>query len=249
MNKFKKRLIARIDTKNNKVVKGIEFEGYSVIGDIKYFTNKYYNEGADEIILIDTIASLNNRNSLKTFILESTKNIFIPITVCGGLRTEEDINSMLRSGADKVGINSALIKNPNLIKKFSTRFGSQCITISIQARKRGNKKWEAFYENGKEPSGKDVVEWSKEVELLGAGEILLTSIDCDGTLEGLDFDLINQVSNNVSIPVISSGGASNEENILNAFNKTRTSAIAVGSALHYNKINFKKLKSNNEIKW
>ena len=236
-----KRIIARIDTKNNKVVKGICYEGYSVVGDIKDLLKKYYELGVHEIIMIDTIASLNNRNFLKEFIFENTKNIFIPITICGGLKSEEDIDSMLKAGADKIGINKVAIQNPESIKKFSKRFGSQCITVSIQAKKIEKNKWLAFFDNGKEITNLDVVNWSKKVEQLGAGEIFLTSIDKDGTMNGLDEKLIDSVVNSVKIPVIASGGTKNKKDLDNIFANTDVSGIAIASALHFNELNLKEI--------
>ena len=236
-----KRIIARIDTKNNKVVKGICYEGYSVVGDIKDLMKKYYELGAHEIIMIDTIASLNNRNILKEFIFENTKNIFIPITICGGLRSEEDIDSMLKAGADKIGINKVAIQNPNNIKKFSKRFGSQCITVSIQAKKIEKNKWLAYFDNGKEITELDVINWSKKVEQLGAGEIFLTSIDKDGTMNGLDEKLIDSVVNSVKIPVIASGGTKNKKDFDNIFANTDVSGIAIASALHFDELNLKEI--------
>ncbi len=236
-----KRIIARIDTKNNKVVKGICYEGYSVVGDIKDLLKKYYELGVHEIIMIDTIASLNNRNVLKEFIFENTKNIFIPITICGGLKSEEDIDSMLKAGADKIGINKVAIQNPESIKKFSKRFGSQCITVSIQAKKIEKNKWLAFFDNGKEITNLDVVNWSKKVEQLGAGEIFLTSIDKDGTMNGLDEKLIDSVVNSVKIPVIASGGTKNKKDLDNIFANTDVSGIAIASALHFDELNLKEI--------
>ena len=236
-----KRIIARIDTKNNKVVKGICYEGYSVVGDIKDLLKKYYELGAHEIIMIDTIASLNNRNILKEFIFENTKNIFIPITICGGLRSEEDIDSMLKAGADKIGINKVAIQNPENVEKFSKRFGSQCITVSIQAKKIEKNKWLAFFDNGKEITDLDVINWSKKVEQLGAGEIFLTSVDLDGTMNGLDEKLIDSVVNSVKIPVIASGGTKNKKDLDNIFANTDVSGIAIASALHFGELNLKEI--------
>ena len=236
-----KRIIARIDTKNNKVIKGICYEGYSVVGEIKNLLKKYYELGIHEIIMIDTIASLNNRNILKEFIFENTKNIFIPVTICGGLRNEKDIDSMLKAGADKIGINKVAIQNPEIIKRFSKRFGSQCITVSIEAKKIEKNKWLAYFDNGKEATELNVVDWSKKVEQFGAGEIFLTSIDQDGTMNGLDENLIDTVVNSVKIPVIASGGTKNKKDLDAIFTNTDVSGIAIASALHFNELNLKEI--------
>ncbi len=238
-----KRLIARLDVKNNKLIKSVGFEGLRVIGEINSFAKKYYDEGIDEILYIDTIASLYERISLTDVIRNASENIFVPITVGGGIKTNEDIKKILRCGADKIAINSEAIRNNSFISEAANIFGSQCIVVSIQAKMITKDKWEAFYLNGRESSGLDVINWAKKVEKLGAGEILLTSVDYDGTQRGLDIDLLKKVSDAVSIPVIGSGGTKNKENIYECFTKTNVSALAVGSILHYEKetiLNIKK---------
>ena len=230
-----KRLISRLDVKNNKLIKSVSFEGLRVLGEINEFAKKYYNDGIDEILYIDTVASLYERNSLTEIIKKATEDIFVPITVGGGIKNIEDIKNILRSGADKIAINSEAIRNKNFISESAKIFGSQCIVVSIQAKIITENKWEALYLNGRESSGLDVLDWAKTVEQLGAGEILLTSVDFDGTLKGLDFNLLTRVSDAVNIPVIGSGGAGNKEEIANCLNNSSISALAIGSMLHYEK--------------
>lgn len=235
------RFIARLDTKNNKVIKSVRYEGLNVIGDINKIAIDYYNQGIDELIYIDTVASLYERNSLNKTIDNATRNIFVPITVGGGIKSIEDAKKIFFYGADKIAINKAFIKKPNLIQEMKSVFGSQAIVVSVQAKKKNSNSWELFFDNGREPSGKDVIEWSKEVEARGAGEILLSSIDCDGTMKGPDIDLITKVSDAVTIPVIASSGISSYENV-NEILKTNVSAIAVGASLHYKKLTIMQTK-------
>ena len=236
------RIIARIDIKGSRVVKGIKFEGQKVYGNANDFSKKYYEDGADEIILIDTVASLYERNSLDEVINFSTENTFIPITVEGGIKSVENGRNILRKGADKISINSSAIKNKMLIKNLSKEFGSQSVVISIQAKKRERNKWEAFYLNGREPSGYDVIEWAKETESLGAGEIILSSVDRDGTEAGMDIALIEKVSNSVKIPIIASSGANNIQEIKYIFQNTNVDAVAIGSSLHSEKMKISEIK-------
>jgi cyclase len=244
-----KRLIARLDVKNNKLIKSVAFEGLRVVGEINTFAKKYYNEGIDEILYIDTIASLYQRFSLTKIIQKATEDIFVPITVGGGIKTTEDIKNILRCGADKIAINSEAIRNNSFISEAANIFGSQSIVVSIQAKMHTKNSWEAFYLNGRESSGLDVITWAQKAEKLGAGEILLTSVDYDGTQRGLDINLLKKVSDSVSIPVVGSGGTKNKENVNECFNKTNVSALAVGSILHYEKetiSNIKKFIFNKE---
>jgi len=183
------RLIARLDVKAPNLVKGIQLEGLRKLGDPNEFALKYYGQGIDEIYYEDIVASLYERNSLLEIIEKTTENIFVPITVGGGLRSIEDVSAVLRVGADKVAVNTAAIKRPSIISEIAERFGSQCTVLSIQAKQQ-NGGWEAYYDNGREHSGRDVVEWARQGEDLGAGEILLTSVDREGTAKGFDLDLI-----------------------------------------------------------
>lgn len=226
------RLIARLDVKAPNLVKGIQMEGLRKFGDPYRFAKRYYEEGIDEILYIDIVASLYERNSLLDLIQQTTKDIFVPITVGGGLRKIDDVAAALRAGADKVAINTAAIKKPELITDVSQRFGSQCMVLSIEAKRHGDR-WEAYYDCGREHSGLDVVEWAIRGEALGAGEILLTSVDREGTAKGMDLELIRQVSSAVSIPVIASGGIGNLGDFSAAVKTGGADAIAMAHVLHY----------------
>ena len=202
-----KRIIARLDVKGNKLIKGVSFEGVRVVGEPNTAAKKYENEGADELLYIDAVASLYGRNSISNVLKIASKKIFIPITASGGIRSVNDAEKLISSGADKIALNTAALNDPNLIRELVENFGSQCVVISIQARKKyGQNYWEAMSEMGREKSGKNVLSWIKEVQEQGAGEILLTSVDKDGTLSKPDFDLIKAASEITKIPLIVSGG-------------------------------------------
>lgn len=239
MNKI--RIIARLDIKDDYVVKGCQLEGVRRVGSPNEFATCYYKDGVDEILYIDNVASLYDRNSIDEVLFETTKNIFIPVTVGGGIRSVEDARFLLSRGADKVAINTAAIKDEMIISEISSAFGSQCMVLSIQAKKNDNG-WEAYYDNGREHSGKSVVEWVKRGQELGAGEILLTSVDCDGLMQGMDQNLIRAVCEAVTIPVIVCGGVRTAEDIIEA-EGNGASAVAIGSILHYKKTTIRELKS------
>jgi cyclase len=226
------RLIARLDVKAPNLVKGIQMEGLRKLGDPYEFAKEYYKQGIDEILYTDIVASLYERNSLLDLIKKTTRDIFVPITVGGGLRSLDDVAAALRAGADKVAINTAAIKNPKLITEVARRFGSQCMVHSIQA-KQNRDYWEAYYDNGREHSGLDAVEWAKRGEELGSGEILLTSVDREGTAKGFDLDLIKAVTKNVSIPVIASGGMGELKHFSDAVLQGGADAVAMAHVLHY----------------
>ncbi|MAJ29744.1 MAG: imidazole glycerol phosphate synthase subunit HisF [Gammaproteobacteria bacterium] len=226
------RLIARLDIKAPNLVKGIQLEGLRKLGDPNIFAKKYYQEGIDEIYFEDIVASLYERNSLVEIIKRTTENVFVPITVGGGLRNINDISSALRSGADKVSINTAAIKNPEIIKKAAKRFGSQSIVLSIQAKKNTNG-WEAYFDNGREHSGIDAVDWASRGEELGAGELLVTSVDKEGMAKGFDSELIKEISSNVSIPVIASGGMGKLDHLSDVIKLGGADAVAMAHVLHY----------------
>jgi cyclase len=227
------RIIPRLDIKGPNVVKGIHLEGLRVMGSPSDFAKYYYETGADELMFMDVVASLYERNSLHDIISETAKSIFIPLTVGGGLRNLEDIKSVLRAGADKVCLNTAAIKNPDIIKEAAQRFGSSTIVIAIEAIKESGQKYLAYTDNGREYTGVDVLEWSKQVEELGAGEIVITSVDREGTGHGYDIDLVKMISDNVSIPVIAHGGAGNKEDISFVIDQGGADAVAISSILHY----------------
>lgn len=229
------RVISRLDVKAPNLIKGIQLEGLRVLGDPYHFAKKYYEAGADELIYMDIVASLYNRNSLTDLIQRTASDIFIPFTVGGGVRTLADVRSILLSGADKVAVNTAAIRNPGFISEIAQRYGSQCMVLSIEAKRSGHQKWEAFVDNGREHTGVDVVEWAQRGQELGAGEILLTSVDREGTRKGFDIDLIKAVSGAVSIPVIASGGMGTLDHFREACS-AGVGAIAIADCLHYDRL-------------
>ncbi|MFV0414270.1 MAG: imidazole glycerol phosphate synthase subunit HisF [Oscillospiraceae bacterium] len=236
------RVIARLDVKNNYLVKGIQLEGLRKMGDPHDFAVRYYQQGIDELIYMDIVASLYNRNNLSDIVRRTTDDVFIPITVGGGLRSVEDVRSILKMGADKVAINTAAIKDEKIISEVAGAFGSQCMVLGIEAKKRRNAAgWEAYYDNGREHSGKDVVEWARRGVALGAGEILLTSVDREGMEKGMDLELIEQICAAVSVPVIVSGGCSGPADAAKAAGQS-ASAVAIASILHYGKTDVPTLK-------
>jgi cyclase len=237
------RLIARLDIKGKNLIKGIRLEGLRVMGNPYEFAKKYFDEGIDEIFYMDTVASLYNRNSLNDIVSETSKNIFIPITVGGGIRTVEDATQALKSGADKIAINTAAVNNPELVKELCNRFGSSTIVISIEAKKLNNEKWEVYTNNGREATGLDVINWAIECEKLGVGEILLTSVDQEGTGQGFDYSLVSQVSKKTNIPVIASGGMGSLDDFLKVVTESNCEAVAIADILHYKKKDIKEIKS------
>lgn len=231
------RIIPRIDVKGPNVVKGIHLEGLRVLGSPNSFAKYYYEQGADELIYMDVVASLYGRNSLLDVVRKTAEDVFIPITVGGGLRSIEDISDALKSGADKVSINTAAVSDQSLISCAANKFGSSTIVVAIEAVKQSNGEYHVFTDNGREQTGIDVIEWASKVESLGAGEILLTSVDTEGTGSGADIDLIKSVSREVNIPVIVHGGIGNIQHVLDVFSSsTDISAISLASILHYEAI-------------
>lgn len=227
------RIIPKLDIKGPNLVKGIHLEGLRVLGKPEDFAKYYYENGADELLYMDVVASLYERNSLHDIISKTAEEIFIPLTVGGGIRTIDDIRQVLRSGADKVSLNTAAIKNPSIIKEASKIFGSSTIAISIEAIKQQDDSYLAYTDNGRQYSGVEVLGWAKKAESLGAGEIVLTSIDKEGTGLGYDITLTKMVSQSVSIPVVACGGASNPEDIYQVIVEGRADAVIVSSILHY----------------
>ena len=231
------RIIPRLDIKGPNLVKGIHLEGLRVLGKPEDFAKLYYEQGADELIYQDTVASLYQRNSLTEIITKTAKNIFIPITVGGGLRTLDDINKVLRAGADKVAINTAAIKNPKFITESSRAFGSSTIVVAVEAIRQSDNSYLVYTDNGREHTGVDAISWAKKAEDCGAGEILLTSIDQEGTGNGFDLELIKKISDSVTIPVIAHGGAANDLHISASIKDSGADAIAIASMLHYAALN------------
>ncbi len=238
------RLIARLDIKGENLVKGIQLEGLRKLGDPNDFCQKYYAQGIDEIVYIDIVASLYERNSLVDIVKQTTQNIFIPITVGGGIRSVENVTEILRAGADKVAVNTAAIKRPEIITEISQKFGSQCMVLSIQAKKIGEGKWEVYYDNGREKTGIDVVEWAKIGCQLGAGEIFLTSVDQEGTTKGFDIELVKAVSTAVPIPVIACGGMGKADDIIDVVQDGYADAVAMGHVLHYGKMSVADIRTH-----
>ncbi len=230
------RLIARLDIKGPNLIKGVHLEGLRVIGDPQLYTSRYYQQGIDEILYMDTVASLYQRNNLAEIVSLASRDVFVPITVGGGIRSLEDATHILRAGADKVAINTAVTKDPTLITNIARRFGSQCMVLSVEAKRRGPESWEAYTDNGREPTGRLVLDWVKEAVERGAGEILLTSVDQEGTRKGYDVELVSAVTAAVSVPVIASGGMGTIAHVLDVVQRGKADAVAVADVLHYDRM-------------
>ena len=236
------RIIARLDVKAPNVVKGINLEGLRVVGSPDALAQKYYSEGIDELLYIDIVASLYQRNSILDIVSRTADEVFIPITVGGGIRTLEDARRVLRAGADKVAINTAAVSNPSLISELANTFGSQCVVVNVEAKAVGAKKWEAFSDNGREHTDRDAVEWILQAQELGAGEILLTSVDHEGLGRGCDLDLIDAVAAHMKVPLIISGGVGSPEDALKAV-RHGADAVAMAHILHYGHNTISQVKS------
>jgi cyclase len=236
------RLIPRLDIKGPNLIKGIHLEGLRVVGDPQEFAMRYYQAGADELVYMDIVASLYGRNNLSDIIRRAAENVYIPITVGGGIRTVDDARHLLRSGADKVAINTAAVARPELISEVAHRFGSQAMVLSIEAKQVTNGKWEAYTDNGRERTGLDVVEWAQRGVELGAGEILLTSVDREGTRKGFDLELVKAVSGAVPIPVIASGGMGSAEDMVAVAKVGRADGVAMADVLHYGRTTLGQLR-------
>jgi cyclase len=226
------RLIARLDVKGENLIKGVHLEGLRVIGSPQEFAKKYYDQGADELLYMDIVASLYGRSNLIDIVRRTAKDVFVPMTVGGGIRTVEDAGKLLRAGADKIAINTAAVRRPELISEIARKFGSQCMVLSIEAKRHGHGEWEIYTDCGREKSGIDALEWAKKGVSLGAGEVLVTSIDQEGTRKGFDYELTNSISKNVNVPIIASGGYGQVEHINNIV-ESGADAIAFADALHY----------------
>lgn len=229
------RLIPRLDIKGQNVIKGIHLEGLRVMGDPQDFARRYYDQGADELLYVDVVASLYGRNSLHDIIKRAARDLFVPLTVTGGIRSIDDVRNILRAGADKIGINTEATKRPELIREVSRMFGAQCMVLSIEAKLVAPGRWEVYTDNGREKTGLDVVEWAQRGVELGAGEILLTSVDREGTREGFDVDLVRAVTSVVSVPVIASGGMGKPEDFQEIVREGGADAVAMADILHYSR--------------
>ena len=240
------RLIARLDIKNEHVIKGIHLEGLRKVGDPNTLARRYYEQGIDEIVFMDAVASLYDRNNLFNIVEEACRDVFVPIAVGGGLRSVEDVSRALGAGADKVVINTGAVQNINLIEQVAHKFGSQCLVGSIEA-KRQPSGWCAYIDNGREPTNLDVVNWAYTLQEAGCGEILLTSIDQEGTGRGLDVDLIETVNNAVNRPVILSGGYGKPEHLSTLLSRIKPSAVAFAATLHYGRSSVDDLRAAAQI--
>ena len=230
MNKL--RVISRLDVKNENLIKGIHLEGLRKIGNPNSFAKKYYAQGIDEILICDVVASLYERDSIIKVINSITKNVFVPICVGGGIRNLKDAKMLLRNGADKIFLNTAAIENPKLITDLSYIYGKSTVVVSIETKKKLNG-WFAYTKNGREPTGLDVIKWAKKAEKMGAGEILITSIDKEGTEKGFDLELVNKLSQVLEIPLIVSGGMGKLEDIEQVIKDGHADAVAMAHVLHY----------------
>jgi len=229
------RLIARLDVKGPNLIKGVHLEGLRVIGDPNEYAVKYYNQGADELLYLDIVASLSGRSNLTEIVKKTTNDVFVPITVGGGIRNIDDVASLLRAGADKIAVNTAAVKNPKLISEISNKFGSQCMVLSIEAKYQDSGNWEVYTDSGRERTGIDVIDWVKKGEKYGAGELLITSIDREGTRKGFDIDLVSAITDVINIPVIASGGMGSPEDLIDIVKKGNVDAVAMADILHYNR--------------
>ena len=237
------RLIARLDIKGANLIKGIHLEGLRVVGDPQIHAAKYYQDGADEIVYMDTVASLYGRNNLVDVVSRATEHVFVPITVGGGIRSVEDARTLLRAGADKIAINTAAIKDPKLISQLSDVWGSSTIVLSIEAKKTGDNKWEAYTDNGRERTGLDVAQWAETGAKLGAGEIFVTSVDQEGTRKGFDCELVAEITKRVEIPVIASGGFGSLDHLSQLVKTSKPTGVAIADSLHYNRYSFEQIRS------
>lgn len=227
------RIISRLDIKGPNLVKGIRLEGLRVLGKPEAFARAYYEAGADELLYLDAVASLYGRNSLLPVVERTAREVFIPLTVGGGLRSLDDIRAALRAGADKVSLNTAAIRDPSLVREAARKFGSSTIVVAIEAIRHPDGRYEAYTDYGRESSRVDAVEWASRAAELGAGEILLTAIDREGTGTGYDLELTRRVASAVPIPVIACGGAGRGEHVLEVIRDGRADAVAIASLLHY----------------
>jgi imidazole glycerol-phosphate synthase subunit HisF len=238
------RLIARLDVKGPNLVKPVRFDGLRSLGSPNLFAREYYKQGADELLYIDVVASLYNREHLSELLRDVTEDVFIPITVAGGARSVEDVRRLLRAGADKVAMNTAAVRNPSLIRSVAESFGSQCVVLSVEAKNKAPGQWEVYVEGGREPTAVSVLDWVEEACVLGAGEILLTSIDSDGVRRGPDFGLVEAVGKISSAPVIASGGIRNSSDARKLLVEGFADAVALASALHYGDLTFQSLRTD-----
>jgi cyclase len=227
------RLIARLDIKGPNVIKGIQMDGLRVVGPVADVAKRYYDQGVDEVVMIDTVASLYGRDSMVELIKEVTAECFVPVTVGGGIRSLEDADALFRAGADKVAINTAVLARPDLISEIAHKYGSQAVVVHVEAKATPELGWECYTEAGRQPSGMGVVEWVSMAEEHGAGEFLITNVDRDGTRRGIDRGLLNLVRRAVAVPVIASSGAGTVTHVVEALTDTACDGVAMGAGLHW----------------
>lgn len=230
------RLIARLDIKAPNLIKGVHLEGLRVVGTPGEFARRYYQEGIDELLYMDIVASLYGRNNLEEIVSETVRDVFVPMCVGGGIRSIEDANRLLRAGADKIAVNTAAIRDPDLIIRLTRRFGAQCIVLSIEAKRTNAGGWEAYTDNGREKTGRDAIKWAVEAAGRGVGEILVTSIDMEGTRKGFDVDLVHAIATAVPVPVIASGGMGAPEHLVDVIKHGQADSVAMADVLHYRRL-------------
>lgn len=237
-----KRIIPCLDVRDGRVVKGVNFVNIRDAGDPVELATYYSNQGADEIVFLDITATSDARDTVADVVERTAAQVFVPLTVGGGIRTLEDFQRLLRAGADKISVNSAAVKDPSLIERAAQRFGSQCVVLAIDARKREDGSYEVVVAGGRTPTGLDAIQWAREGERLGAGEILLTSMDADGTKAGFDLEMTKAVADAVSIPVIASGGCGSLEHFAEVFEKTNCDAALAASLFHFGELTVPQVK-------
>lgn len=237
------RLIPRLDVKQNWLIKGVQMEGWRKVGDPAEAARRYAAQGADELVFMDVVASLYERNNLHDIVEQVASSVFIPLTVGGGIRTPEDAGQLLACGADKVALNTAATRDPGLITRISDQFGAQATVVTIEAIRNGAGQWQAMTDNGRNHTGRDAVEWAREAEACGAGELLVTSIDRDGLGKGYEIDLIRRITDVVTIPVVASGGLGSAAHLTELLDRTEASAAAVAQALHWNRVTIGDLRA------
>ncbi|HEM3560121.1 TPA: imidazole glycerol phosphate synthase subunit HisF [Streptococcus suis] len=231
-----KRIIPCLDVKDGRVVKGINFVNLTDVGDPVDAAKAYYEAGCDELVFLDITATHEERDTTVDMVRRVAEQVFIPFTVGGGIRSVEDMNKMLKAGADKVSVNSSAVANPQLIADCAEKFGNQCVVVAIDAKKVEDGSWHVFVAGGRKDTGIDLLDWAKKVVSLGAGEILLTSMDKDGTKSGFDIEMLNAVANVVTVPIIASGGAGNSQHILEVFEQTPATGALAASIFHYGEV-------------
>ena len=239
---LKKRIIPCLDVKDGRVVKGVNFVNLTDVGDPVDSARAYYEAGCDELVFLDITATSDNRETTVDMVRRVADQVFIPFTVGGGIRSVEDMNKMLKACADKVAVNSSALANPQLIADCAQKFGNQCVVAAIDAKKIADGSWRVFVAGGRKDTGRDLIQWAQEVVALGAGEILLTSMDKDGTKSGFDLEMLNRVAEVVDVPIIASGGAGNIEDIVEVFEKTTATGALAASIFHFGEVNIGETK-------